>query len=71
MGAKKEAYLVWCHVKVNLGGTRWARFVSAVLADRLARKDEVRELFDASVEVFHRLALVQLLRVPSIGHQER
>jgi len=63
----RTAYLVRCHVKVNLGGTRWARLVPAVLIYCLAGEDKVRELLDARVEVFHRLALVQLLRILSIG----
>ena len=65
---KGEAYLVRCHIKVDLGGTRGARLVSAVLVNGLAREDKIRELLDARVEIFHRLALVQLLRTLSIGH---
>jgi hypothetical protein len=63
----RTAYLVRCHIKVNLGGTRWARLVPAVLVHSLAREDKVRELFDARIEISHRLALIQLLRIPSIG----
>ena len=63
----RNAYLVWCHVKVNFGGTRWARLVSTVLVNRLTRKDKVCELLDASIEILHRLALIQLLQVSSIG----
>jgi hypothetical protein len=58
------AYLVRRHIKVNLGGTRWARLVPAVLVNCLAREDEVCELLDARVEITHRLALVKLLRNP-------
>ena len=64
---KGEAYLVRCHIKVDLGGTRGARLVSAVLVNGLAREYKIRELLDARVEIFHRLALVQLLRTLSIG----
>ena len=60
----KIAYLVRRHIKVNLGGTRWARLVPAVLVNCLAREDEVCELLDARVEITHRLALVKLLRNP-------
>jgi hypothetical protein len=63
-GEGKIAYLVRCHIKVNLGGTRWARLVPAVLVNCLAREDKVRELLDARVEIAHRLALVKLLRSP-------
>jgi hypothetical protein len=61
-GDGKIAYLVRRHIKVNLGGTRWARLVPAVLVDCLAREDKVRELLDARVEISHRLALVKLLK---------
>lgn len=58
---RKITYLVRRHIKVNLGGTRWARLVPAVLVNCLAREDKVRELFDARVQIAHRLALVKLL----------
>jgi hypothetical protein len=58
------AYLVRRHIKVNLGGTRWARLVPAVLVNCLAGENKVRELLDARVEIAHRLALVKLLRNP-------
>ena len=61
-GDGKIAYLVRRHIKINLGGTRWARLVPTVLVNCLAREDKVRELLDARVEVTHRLALVKLLR---------
>jgi hypothetical protein len=63
-GDGKIAYLVRRHIKVNLGGTRWARLVPAILVNCLAREDKVRELLDARVEIVHRLALVKLLRSP-------
>jgi hypothetical protein len=63
-GDGKITYLVRRHIKVDLGGTRWARLVPTVLVNRLAREDEVRELLDARIEVSHRLALVKLLRSP-------
>jgi len=63
-GNGKTAYLVRCHIKVDLGGTRWARLVTAVLVDRLTREDKVRELLDARIEISHRLALIQLLQSP-------
>ena len=68
-GKGKTTYLVRRHIKVNLGGTRWARLVPAVLVHSLTCKDKVRKLLDARVEIFHRFALVQLLRVLSIGFQ--
>ena len=61
MGEGRGAYLVGCHIKVNFGGTCRTRLVPAVLANRLTREDKVRELLDARVEIFHRLALIQLL----------
>ena len=63
-GDGKIAYLVRRHIKVDLRGTRWTRLVPAVLINRLAREDKVRELLDARVEISHRLALVKLLRTP-------
>jgi hypothetical protein len=36
---ERIAYLVRRHIKVNLGGTRWARLVPAVLINCLARED--------------------------------
>lgn len=63
-GDGRIAYLVRRHIKVDLGGTRWARLVPTVLVNCLAREDEVRELLDARIEVSHRLALVKLLRSP-------
>jgi hypothetical protein len=63
-GDGKITYLVRCHIKVNLGGTCWARLVSAVLVNCLAREDKVHELLDARVEISHRLALVKLLQNP-------
>lgn len=66
---EKTTYLVRRHIKVNLGRTRWARLVPAVLVHSLARKNKVRKLLNARVEIFHRFALVQLLRVLSIGFQ--
>ena len=38
-GMGRNAYLVRCHIKVHLGGTRWTRFVPAVLVNCLARED--------------------------------
>ena len=61
---KRGAHLVRRHVKVDLGGTRRTRLVPTVLVNCLACEDEVGELLDARVEVFHRLALVQLLQIP-------
>ena len=58
----KITYLVRRHIKVNLGGTRWARLVPVVRVNCLAREDKFRELLDARVEISHRLALVKLLR---------
>jgi hypothetical protein len=63
-GDGKIAYLVRCHVKVNLGGTHWARLVPAVLVNCPAREDKVHELLDARVEISHRLALAKLLQSP-------
>ena len=48
-GDVKIAYLVRRHIKVNLGGARWARLVPAVLVNCLAREDKVRQLLDARV----------------------
>ena len=67
MRKKGAAYLVRCHIKVNLGRTRGARLVPAVFVNGLARKDKIRELLNARVEIFHRLALIQLLQTLSIG----
>lgn len=63
-GDGKITYLVRCHIKVNLRGTRWARLVPTVLVNCLAREDKVHELLDVRVEISHRLALVKLLQSP-------
>jgi hypothetical protein len=36
---EKTIYLVRCHIKVDLGGTCWARLVTTVIPYCLARKD--------------------------------
>jgi len=41
---RKAAHLVKCHIKIHLGGTRWARLNTTILADCLARKDKAHEL---------------------------
>ena len=49
---------------MNIGRARWARLLPAVLVNCLAREDKVRQLLNARVYIFHRLALVKLLRNP-------
>ena len=58
----KITYLVRHHIKINLGRTRWAQLVPAVLVNCLVREDNVRELLDVHVEIAHRLALIKPLR---------
>jgi hypothetical protein len=47
--------LIWRHVKVDFNRTSRSRLISLRLIDSMARKDQLAQLLDTSIQVSHRL----------------